>query len=82
MPSRQSGVWPTHRAGGLRIRLHGLHGRSMRTARWSAGRAARTGRIGRPEHRHDGRAHGGGEVHRARVAGHEQRAAFKHARRA
>src|SRR4051794_32552863 len=39
MPSRQSGVWPTHRAGGLRTRLHGLHGRSMRTARdrWPSG---------------------------------------------
>ena len=31
MPDRQSGVWPTQRAGGRRIRLHGLHGRSMRT---------------------------------------------------
>jgi hypothetical protein len=30
-PDRQSGVWPTQRAGGRRIRLHGLQGRSIRT---------------------------------------------------
>jgi hypothetical protein len=31
MPARQSGVWPAHRAGGCRMRLHGLQGKSIRT---------------------------------------------------
>src|SRR5215218_8076706 len=31
--ARQSGVWPTHRSGGRRMRLHGAHGKSTRTSR-------------------------------------------------
>ena len=30
---RQSGMWPTQRAGGSRMRLQGAHGRSTRTIR-------------------------------------------------
>jgi hypothetical protein len=39
-PARQSGAWPTHRAGGSRMRLHGLHGRSTRTIRSRGPRGA------------------------------------------
>ncbi len=70
--ARQSGVWPTQRSGGSRMRLHGLHGRSTRTTRsWRpAQRVAR--RIGRTEDGDDRRADGTGEVHRAGVARDEQ----------
>ena len=33
-------MWPTHRSGGRRIRLHGLHGRSTRTTRSCGPRSA------------------------------------------
>jgi hypothetical protein len=39
-PTRQSGVWPWQRAGGLRIWLHGAHHRSIRTTRCAVVRGA------------------------------------------
>ncbi len=80
MPSRQSGVPPTHLSGGWRTRLHGLHARSMRTTRLPAERGPYRRGSDSPNTATTGVRNGVGQMHRAGVARHQQIQPFENRR--